>query len=185
MRRIRKILLWLLLLALILAGVWLFPLLQLGWTYLVALRSASEQRAYAPSSCLDNLKQLGSAFALYLDAEGAYPPAERWMDEISRYFRAGDLPPEEQEKKLRCPDVPYDPNAYGYAFFRSLSGKGVDEIPHPERQVVVFDSANLSRNASDDLESLPNPPRRGANNALYADGRAETIKSLPPKEEAK
>ncbi|MCL6623135.1 MAG: hypothetical protein K6T17_00780 [Fimbriimonadales bacterium] len=177
MRRARKVFLWLILLVLVLAGIWLFPVLKLGWTYLSALRTASEQRVYTPGACLDNLKQLGSAFALYLEAEGAYPPAEKWMDEISRYLRAGDLPKEEQEKKLRCPDLPYDPNTYGYAFFRSLSGKWKDEIPEPENQVVVFDSTNLSRNANDDLESVPDPPRPGGNNALYADGRAGPVKS--------
>lgn len=181
MRHARKILLWLLLLILILAGVWLVPLFRLGWTYLIALRSASEKRTYVPSSCLENLKQLGSAFALYLDAEGAYPPAERWMDEISRYLRAGDLPEEEREKKLRCPDLPYDPNTYGYALFHSLSGKGPEDLPGPEKQVVVFDSDNLSRNATGDLNSLPDPPRSGGNNALYADGRVEPLKFPKPK----
>lgn len=181
MKRARKVLFWILLISFVIGVFWAYPLLKLGWMYISALRTASETRVYSPRACLDNLKQLGAAFALYLDANGAYPPADKWMDEITLYLRAGDLPKEEQEKKLRCPDLPYHPDTYGYALFRSLSGKWADEIPEPEKQVVVFDSSNLSRNANDDLESLPNPPRHGGNNALYADGRSAPVKSTKTK----
>ena len=157
MRPRRRRLLWLLPLALITALViWFWPLLSVLFPY-----AFQSKRSYQ-ATCVDNLKNIGQAMSLYYEAEGAYPPAEKWMDGIAPYLHAADMDPSEQTKKLRCPDVM---SGYGYAFNAAAHSKAED-VP------LVYDSEKLERNALDSmpLASLPKKPRTSGNNILWADG---------------
>lgn len=133
----------------------------------------SRKRTYNPESCFENLKSLSQALKLYLEANDSYPPKEVWMDELGKYLRAADLPAEEQQKKLRCPDLAaINPSAYGYAYNGQLSGQWSDEVPNREKTPAIYDSAKMEKNAYDEIPfaSLPNPPREGGNNVIWADG---------------
>lgn len=125
------------------------------------------------------MKSLSQALQLYLEANESYPPKGIWMDELSKYLRAADLPAEEQEKKLKCPDlVSKDSDAYGYAYNGQISEKWTDEVLNPETTPAIYDSTKTERNAYDEtpFASLPNPPREGGNNVIWADGHVNKKK---------
>jgi len=133
----------------------------------------SRKRSYNPGNCFENLKSLSQALKFYLEANDSYPPKEVWMDELSKYLRAADLPAKEQEKKLKCPDLAAsDASAYGYAYNGQISEKWSDEVPNPKKIPAIYDSKKTERNAYDEepFASLPNPPRHGGNNVIWADG---------------
>ncbi|MCX7686540.1 MAG: DUF1559 domain-containing protein [Fimbriimonadales bacterium] len=124
------------------------------------------------TACMSNLRQMGSAFAMYAqDHRGQLPPASRWMDAITPY-----LP--RPERTLRCPSVPAQ--SFGYAYNSQLSGMNYQNARVQKPDVpLVYDSVNLARNATDPVTSLPNPPRHlgNANHALLVDG---TVQSVAP-----
>ncbi|MCH8275609.1 MAG: hypothetical protein IH851_12555 [Armatimonadetes bacterium] len=151
--------------------IWLGPLVPLIPKWL----EAGKKRNYEPGACLDNLKELSAGLMLYLESNDAYPPADRWMDEISLFLHAGDLSEEDQQKKLRCPDLEYAEDVYGYAFNSELSSVWAHEVEDPAETPVIYDSDNLERNASDPFTSLPEEPRAGGNNAIWADGSVRQV----------
>lgn len=175
----RRLIIPLALLALILLAlfIWLRPLLPAAWSYLTL--KLSPKREYDPKACLDNLNELSTALRLYLESEGAYPPAEEWMDRLSIYLRSADLDKADQQKKLRCPDLRSAPDAYGYAYNADLAGKAANEVLNKERTPVIYDSNQTARNAYDlaPFASLPKTPRQGGNNVLWADGHASPATS--------
>lgn len=126
--------------------------------------------------CINNLKQLGQACALYAqDHCDQLPPASTWMDAITPYLT-------EPYRQLRCPSVH---EGFGYAFNSRFSRAALGELsPDQGRVPLIYDSVNLARNATDPLTSLPDPPRhrveRQHNNALFADGSARAIDSSTP-----
>ena len=159
--------------------MWLGPMVPAVRGLLDAMKDAGKTRDYEPGACLDNLKELSASLMLYLESNDAYPPADRWMDEISLYLHAGDLSEEDQQKKLRCPDLEYDEDVYGYAFNSELSSVWADEVEDPADTPVIYDSENLERNAHDPFTSLPKEPRAGGNNAIWADG---SVRQVPDEE---
>jgi prepilin-type processing-associated H-X9-DG protein len=120
--------------------------------------------------CMTNLRQYGLALALYSsDSDDRLPNAKGWMDACATYRISG----------IRCPIVArLDPVGYGYAFYSGLSRKPLKEIARPMEAVDVFESTNLSRNASDTGSSLPVPGRHfGRSNLLYLDGHVKSWES--------
>lgn len=110
------------------------------------------------------------------DHGGALPDSVSWMDALHAYTRGDDA--------FRCPAVSQGkPNAYGKAFNSALGGRPLAQLQMPATDVMVFDSTNLLRNASDPGTSLPAPPRHlGHNVMLYLDGhvKAMPISTLDP-----
>lgn len=104
------------------------------------------------------------------DHGGALPEGVSWMDALHGYTRG--------DEAFRCPAVSQGkPNTYGKAFNSSLSGRPLAQLQAPAQDVMVFDSTNLHRNASDPGTSLPAPPRHlGHNVFLFLDGH---VKSMP------
>jgi hypothetical protein len=157
---------WIWAVAIVIAAllIWIWPFIGPLMAYL-----NNPKRTYH-GSCLDNLRNIGEAMRLYVLAEDAYPPKGEWMDKLKSYLRAADMAPEEQEKKLHCPDTQGD---YGYAFNGALR----HPVASPDT-AIVYDSEKRGRNAFDDepLASLPTTPRKGGNNALFGDGRVGPAK---------
>lgn len=156
--------------------IWLRPYFGFLGAW-IDLRVFKTERKYAGKTSIDNLRQIGAALQLYTDAEGAYPPSEEWMDKLLLYMRADDMPKQEQLKKFEAPGVSV--GEYGYAFNGTLGSKWAFEVEEPEKTPVVYDSHKLEWNAYDKspLESLPDPPRNGANQVLWADGNVSAAPS--------
>jgi prepilin-type processing-associated H-X9-DG protein len=124
--------------------------------------------------CLSAVRQLALASLMYTaDHDDRFMDRDQWMDAIEPYHKTPDL--------ARCPEVPLPhsdarPHVYGYAFNSRLSSAP----PPPEESLattpLVYDSNNLSRNASDPFTSLPIPNRhRRGNNVGYTDGHAASV----------
>lgn len=138
---------------------------------------APKRKADARSS-LQNLKAMGVALTIYLDANDAYPPKESWADEIENYMRTADMDPEETRKKLKAPQFADAKDQYGFAYNGELSSRWRDEVSSPAETPCIYDSTKTERNAFDQtpLESLPSEPREGGNAILFADGHAAPAK---------
>lgn len=96
----------------------------------------------------DNLKAIHTALMLYHESEGAFPPAEGWMDAIMTRLNTADLKPGEAEKKLRDPSLAE--GEYGFALNRAAAGKYKDDIPGGATAVLIFASTAKGRSASGD-----------------------------------
>jgi hypothetical protein len=95
----------------------------------------------------ENLRALYVALMAYHDSEGAYPPAESWMDAIANRLQTNNLKKGEGEKKFTRPGL--TDGQYGYAMNTVFSGKYKGEIG-AETDVLLFESQQQKRNASGD-----------------------------------
>jgi prepilin-type processing-associated H-X9-DG protein len=121
------------------------------------------------------------------DYQDYYPPSRNWMLAVGPYLDKPD--------RLHCPTVsqPGD-STFGYAMNSALGGALRSKVEEPGKMAAVFDSANVGRDASNELKSLPRPGRhrgresRGqqikpGNNIGYADGsvkfRFDSLPAMP------
>jgi prepilin-type processing-associated H-X9-DG protein len=130
--------------------------------------------------CLSNLKQAGLGVLMYAqDYDERFPIAERWATDISPYIK--------NESVFNCPKV--NPTGefakessgnvvYSYAFNSELSKLGSYKILEPFCTVTIFESDKKTKDASDPLTSIANPPRHNqGNNFGYADGHAKWMRA--------
>lgn len=137
----------------------------------------SRRGAIQTELCFQNLRSAQRGLALYSqDYDQTLPPSTAWMDAATPYVK--------QRTDFKCPVVRLaNPTGFGYAFNSALSKFKTAGITSPETTAEVYDSADLQRNASDALTSLPSPPRhllertraqrnapKNGNLILYADG---------------
>jgi prepilin-type processing-associated H-X9-DG protein len=94
------------------------------------------------TSCLNNLKQLGTALNMYeSDWDERLPPlytvracapqGKGWMDKLMVYAR--------NKRISRCPE---SPDRLTYSFNRRLAGINYDKIAHPADTFSIFESVN-------------------------------------------
>ncbi len=128
-------------------------------------------RPPVPKSCEQNLKQLGTAFLMYLqDWNECLPPADRWATALKPYVK--------HEAAWHCPEH-RSPGALSYAMNRRLGGKSVKGLEN-WHQVLLFESSACRRNVADEGDSLCAPARhRGGNFYLFADGSIARHKEPP------
>jgi prepilin-type processing-associated H-X9-DG protein len=142
------------------------------------LRYREEADQRNRQSCLSNVKQIGTAFDMYLqDYDDRLPPNSDWTSRLFPYLR--------NERLLQCPSVAGPEvhdysrtsglSSFGYAYNSKLAEATQKEIGNAKSRVLIYDSTNLARDASDLVTSLPDPPRhQGRNNIGYADGHARS-----------
>jgi prepilin-type processing-associated H-X9-DG protein len=114
------------------------------------------------------LKADTTALSLYAnDYDETLPLQGQWMDEVTPYLK--------QQSDFQSPAVELvNPNAYGYAMETTIAGRVLTAFASPDTQVALFDSTDLSRNATDPTTTLPNPPRYGSNNTIvFLDGHVQ------------
>jgi hypothetical protein len=144
-------------LVLFLLFVYILPIITFNTDYYLS----TEHR------CTTQLRRLFIAFSAYsMDYDGYLPRASYWMDQAQSYTL---------DNGYHCPAVSGE-NNYGYAMNVQLSGKSLHRFSD-QTMPMLYDSANLARNATDFFTSLPNPPRHRVNVVCYADG---SVKKLRP-----
>lgn len=126
--------------------------------------------------CKASLTKIYAGFRHYAEVNDALPPAAKWVDEEDLRGAV------QADEWFHCPAVSNrKDDKYGYAYNdavagRKLNGKALPDMPDAAKTPLVFDSANLAKNAHDALTSLPRPGRHGGrNNILYCDGHIETV----------
>lgn len=101
--------------------------------------------------CRRNIHYLVRGFNMYADDyDGRYMPAERWEDSLEPY-----APP----KYRRCPSVGPEAAGTGYAADLARSGAERIKLENEGMASLLYDSAQMVRNASGRLEDLPVPGR--------------------------
>lgn len=115
------------------------------------------RRTYDASSSDANLKALSTALRLFHDSEGAYPKADKWMDDIAPRLILNDLPKKEAEKKLVRPDV--EAGEFGYAINDAAAGKYRDDLK--KGTILLFESVATGRNAHGNPKKDGKPGGRG------------------------
>ena len=126
------------------------------------------RRSARQASCMSNVKQQSLGLIMYVqDYDQRYPPASEWVDLSMPYIK--------NESVFKCPEVSQpQSDSYGYAFNTALSKLELKKLATPATVSMNYDSTNLSRNASDALSSMPQPPRHPRGNVVgYADGHAK------------
>lgn len=122
--------------------------------------------------CLENLKQIGAAMAMYAnDNHDHFPPSKSWMDKLNLYV--------DSEVTFACPvQRRVNPSSFGYAMNKDLPGTEAGTLKEPAKTPLVFDSSVTDRNAESDLTTLPEPGRHQngrKNGVLFADGHTDAI----------
>jgi hypothetical protein len=98
------------------------------------------------------------------DYDDSTPLPNKWMDELTLYVK--------DSSAFQSPAVPSP--GYGYALNVAVAGKVYTQFSNPDQLVAIFDSTNVAYNATESLQTLPNPARYGSKNTLgYADGRTQ------------
>lgn len=109
------------------------------------------------TGCLNNLKQIGIAFSMYLqDNDNKFPElattkqtapeGKSWPDLLSPYIK--------NTKILRCPKVE---DRLTYSYNRKVSGLSAKDIGNPDDLVLLFDSVSdsqLNNNLNGDIQSV-------------------------------
>lgn len=121
------------------------------------------------SGCMRNVQNLSRAMQLYAqDNDEHFPLGSEWMDRITKY--------QPDDKFYHCPSAAGVKTVrFGYAFNSTLSEQSLEKVKNPRQVPMIYDSSNLSRNATDPVTSLPDPPRhysRKGNVIGYVDGHA-------------
>jgi len=149
-----------------LVGVGLAACLAVGsWAQTPEHRDAARR-----AICLGNMKQLAMAMTMYAqDYENRLPPAERWCDAINPYIR--------NQAIFKCPA---DKAKYSYAMNFNLSKRAIAAIPNPAKTVMLFESTQGRKNATDVGRSWPPKPRHGPGICVaYCDGRCKVETKKP------
>lgn len=113
---------------------------------------------------IQRLKSLDTSLLMYSqDWDATLPPAGKWVDGLGPYVSGSDV--------FKSPAAP---GGYGYALNSDVAGKALTAFGDTSVQVSLFDSTDLSRNATDPTSTEPNPPRYGAKNTVaYLDGHVQ------------
>jgi prepilin-type processing-associated H-X9-DG protein len=124
------------------------------------------------ASCQSNMKQLGTALAMYTqDYDERMPPKETWQDNLFPYLKNSAV--------FNCPADRGMP--YGYAFNARLDRLSLDRVLSPMTAPSIFESRIHVPNGFDMLESWDPRHRSGSGGprgvVAYVDGhvKAETI----------
>lgn len=123
---------------------------------------------------VNRLHSLNLSLLMYAsDYDNVLPPPSKWMDSLVPYAKDQTL--------YRSPAVAA--KGYGYALNAQIAGTPASEFASPAEEITLFDSVDLSRNATDPISSQPSPPRYGINNTIaYLDGHVKdynTVNSVP------
>jgi prepilin-type processing-associated H-X9-DG protein len=119
-------------------------------------------------SCISHMKQVSLACLMYLqDYDERFPPATQWMDVTYPYIKNEDV--------YRCTVVTEtNKKGYGYGFNRRLDRFPSAKIEVMDKTVMLFESWNLRKNATDAVLTLADPPRHSNTNLFaYADGHVK------------
>jgi hypothetical protein len=150
---------------------WVVGSLFLGFVVAVlAPVFASAKAASIKSSCFSSMRDMGRAMNSYqADFDDRLMNASKWGDQVGPYVPNPNV--------MACSCMKLSGVNFSYAMEFSLSEVSGSELPHPERQGVLFDSKVMVPNASGGMSLLPNPPRHHrANHVAYADGHARYIR---------
>src|ERR1700727_1732815 len=110
----------------------------------------SNQHFALEKRCISNVKQSSLATLQYIqDYDEHFPPSAQWMTKIAPYIKG--------DEAFHCPEAAdrSHPLACGYAFDSRLSSAALSNIYAPATSLMIYESVDLSRNASDKCTSLP------------------------------
>ncbi len=132
--------------------------------------------------CFQSARAAQRGLTLYAqDYDQTLPLAKNWVDSATPYVKG--------KTDFKCPALrKTNSDAYGYAFNSKLAGSRQSKIVNPNSVYELYDSTNLTRNASDPATSLPIPARhtlqgarrgehkpRQGNVIVFADGHTKFI----------
>jgi len=103
------------------------------------------------------------------DYDDVLPISGKWMD--------GALPYTKDETLFHSPAI--GARGYGYAMNSLVAGQALPQYSDPSTVITLFDSTDLTRNATDSLSTEPSPPRYGSKNTIaYLDGHVQDLNSV-------
>lgn len=167
-QRKRNVTLWIVLGLLAICGCGIVPILAAILFPVFAQARFAAQK----SATLSNSKQSALGVLMYTaDWDDRLPPADKWMDATLPYSKTDMV----FKSILAAGD---NPDKFGFAFRKDLGRKKTMDYPDPDRWAMIFDSTLTQRNATSNLETLPDPERYlGTNIIAFLDGHAKATKN--------
>ncbi|MBX3096918.1 MAG: hypothetical protein KF812_08650 [Fimbriimonadaceae bacterium] len=139
----RRIVTWVLVLLGLMLGFWLWQVAAVAISAKRAGFFDPQVKAEWTADREENLKALHTAMKLYMQSEGALPPAESWSDAVRLRLKTADLTEEEAAKKLMQPD-----GKGGYGYNESLAGKYFDDLDPLTIVIYETEKADLNQHGS-------------------------------------
>jgi prepilin-type processing-associated H-X9-DG protein len=130
------------------------------------------------SACMSNQKQLALGLSNYAaDNDDTLPFRDGWLDAALANMRSFDGEPRTNPHVARCPGIDKEVVGVGFSFNSLLDRAKVGSIMDTGQTVIIFESINLGRNASDPLISFPAEPRHSRGGpAAFVDGHVKMIR---------
>jgi prepilin-type processing-associated H-X9-DG protein len=138
------------------------------------------------TACMWQQKQLALALILYAsENDDTLPFRDDWYDAaLAMRDEDGGLRLDPYfavcpgiDRKVKDPAAKVQPTLIGYSFNSLLDRAKISSIKDPEQTVIVFESINLGRNASDPLISFPAEPRHSRGSPVaFVDGHVKMIR---------
>ncbi len=126
--------------------IWVIMILMVAFLFPILAKGPESIR---PITCMDNLKQLGSATMHYTqDYDDSLPPTTNWNKALDPYIKNKNV--------LICPSA-RNPDLPSYAINSGLAGYKHNQIQNPGEVVLMFDSIP-GKNLKGSLEILPHNP---------------------------
>jgi hypothetical protein len=144
----------------------------IGWTYVAAvsvitlLLLSPARLAATRARCIDNVKHLAQAEFIYADNFDERLPGRSWIDGSRPY-----LVDRQGADYSRCPSLAK--GQYGYAMSEHLLHSPLSRISQPQRQVLIFDTADVGKNAVAAEPDFLTPARHRSVSVVYADGHTK------------
>jgi hypothetical protein len=124
--------------------------------------------ASARGQCITNVRHLVAAQIMYSsDWDGRLPNESTWIDATKKYTQT--------ETDFTCPTLKKSGSSYGYAANAAESAIKYDGAKDPSSTILIYETADLKRNATGDpsKEEVTNRHGRGRIEG-FLDGHART-----------
>jgi len=133
------------------------------WSLLGPIITGARGKAQQ-AACLSNLKQIGTAFMMYLQDHDNWLPDDNWVEATMPYLNNRAL--------YTCPSRPEQP--VGYALNEAVLPMRLNDMPNPGQTVLAFETLEGGEAPVGGAELVPpDGIHEGGINVLFADGHVK------------
>ncbi|MEQ1933040.1 MAG: hypothetical protein ABL962_04060 [Fimbriimonadaceae bacterium] len=127
----------------------------------------SAREASPHVQCLSNMKQLGTATAIYLADANDRMPLDNWMSALYPYTKNAAM--------MNCSELVREDKHFGYAYKFGLSGLDSTLIKTPENTVLYFETDALAKDLVVNLAARTKTRHEGLSGVSFVDTHAKRL----------
>ncbi|MEQ1936607.1 MAG: hypothetical protein ABL962_22370, partial [Fimbriimonadaceae bacterium] len=125
---------------------------------------ARRPRGMYRDPCATNMKQIGTATAIYLGDNNDRMPLENWIDGLFAYTKNSDI--------TDCPEIKKAGKHYGYAMKIGMIGLNALTIEEPGATAMYFETDALGKNVVANLAARGFRHNKAGSAVTFADTHA-------------